>query len=174
MLELIVIVAVLIVDQLSKYLTEICIPLGTSIPLIDGVFQLSNVHNTGAAWGLLSGARWAFLIVTPLLCVGLVLLLIKKRSRIGVLGRVCISLLLAGAIGNLIDRAALGYVRDMLDFCLIQFPVFNVADSSITIGAVLLCVDTLFLKEGTIFGALERKRPAGENGAGQKEASGDE
>lgn len=175
MLELILIIAVLIVDQLSKYLTELFIPYGSSIPLIDGVFQLTNVHNTGAAWGILSGGRWLFLALTPLLCIALIFLLIKGRERIGVLGRICVSLLICGAFGNLIDRVVLSYVRDMFDFCLINFPVFNVADSAVTIGAVLLCVDTLFVKEGSIFGALEQMRkPKKKDTMKQHEAQGDE
>ncbi len=162
MLELLLIVSILIVDQVAKYLTELFIPFGTSVPLIDGVFQLSNVHNTGAAWGILAGKQWLFLALTPIFCVLLVLLLVKKRARIGTLGRICIALLIAGACGNLIDRAILSYVRDMFDFCLIRFPVFNVADCAITIGAALLLVDTLFVKEKSIFNALEpEKRQTG-------------
>ena len=68
-------VAVLICDQISKYLTELYIPYHTSIPLIEGVFQLSNVHNTGAAWGILAGWQWLFLIITPIVCAFLILLL---------------------------------------------------------------------------------------------------
>ncbi|MGN0784574.1 MAG: signal peptidase II [Candidatus Aphodomorpha sp.] len=162
MLELLLIVSVLIVDQVSKYLTELFIPFGTSVPLIEGVFQLSNVHNTGAAWGILAGKQWLFLVLTPVLCILLVLLLVKKRARIGTLGRICIALLIAGACGNLIDRAVLSYVRDMFDFCLIHFPVFNVADCAITVGAALLFLDTLFVKNGSIFSALEpEKRETG-------------
>ena len=162
MLELLLIVSVLIVDQVSKYLTELFIPFGTSVPLVEGVFQLSNVHNTGAAWGILAGKQWLFLVLTPVLCILLVLLLVKKRACIGKLGRICIALLIAGACGNLIDRAVLSYVRDMFDFCLIHFPVFNVADCAITVGAALLFLDTLFVKKGSIFSALEpEKRETG-------------
>ena len=121
MLELSVVVLVLIADQLSKYLVDLYLPLGTSVPFIDGVIHLTAVHTTGAAWGMLSGARVVFLIITPVLCAGLIVLLVKRRSRIGRLGRVCISLLLAGAIGNLIDRALLGYVRDMFEFGFFNF-----------------------------------------------------
>lgn len=158
MLEIILILAVLIADQVSKVLVENGIALGSSVPLWDGVFQLSNVHNTGAAWGMLSGARIAFLVVTPILCAALIWMLVRNRKSIGAWGRVCLSLLIAGALGNFIDRAILGYVRDMFDFCLIGFPVFNVADSAITIGAAMLCIDTLFRKNGSIFAALEQKK----------------
>ena len=86
----------------------------------------------------------------------------------------CISLLLAGAIGNLIDRALLGYVRDMFELAFSIFRFFNVADMSITFGCVLLCIDTLFLKRGTIFGALEREKPRqSDPGADGEEAQGD-
>jgi len=155
LLELIIAIAILVIDQVSKYLTEIYIPFGTSIPLFDGVFQLSNVHNTGAAWGILAGWQWLFLVITPIVCAFLIWILVARRGEIKLLGRICIVLLVSGAIGNLIDRVAFSYVRDMLDFCLINFPVFNVADSAITVGAILLCIDTLFVKKGSIFGVID-------------------
>lgn len=174
MLELILIIALLAADQLSKYLTDAHLALGSSAPLLEGVIQFTNVHNTGAAWGILPNARLVFLIVTPPLCILLALLLFRRRARIGLLGRICLSLLLAGAIGNYIDRALLGYVRDMFEFCFMSFPVFNVADTAITVGAVLLCVDTLFGREGTIFGALERIKPARTEPAADDAAGGEE
>ena len=155
MLEFILIFAVLAADQISKALVDANLALGESAPLVGGIVQLTSVHNTGAAWGILPNARWLFLIATPVLC-----LLIRRRRRIGPLGRVCLSLLLAGAVGNYIDRALLGYVRDMFELCFMRFPVFNVADSAITVGAALLCADTLFVKRGAVFSALEREAPA--------------
>ena len=160
MLEFILIFAVLAADQISKALVDANLALGESAPLVGGIVQLTSVHNTGAAWGILPNARWLFLIATPVLCLLIALLLIRRRRRIGPLGRVCLSLLLAGAVGNYIDRALLGYVRDMFELCFMRFPVFNVADSAITVGAALLCADTLFVKRGAVFSALEREAPA--------------
>ena len=149
MLEAIIIVVTLAIDQLSKYFTDIYLaPLGTSVPVWEGVFHFTSVHNTGAAFGMLSGAKWFFIIITVLTCCILLWLLIYKRSVFHRLARVCLALIVAGAIGNLIDRIWLGYVRDMLDFCLIDFAVFNVADSAVCVGAVIFLIDVLFFPKG--------------------------
>ena len=152
MLELIIIVFIMALDQVSKYLIQVYLsPVGTSLPLIDGVFHLTNVHNIGAAWGMMQGFRWVFIPVT-LIVGGLILyILFKNRKNLTIFSRITLSLLFAGAVGNLIDRAILGYVRDFFDFCLISFPVFNVADSALSIGCVLLIIDALFLKDRSLF-----------------------
>lgn len=148
MLELFLILGILALDQVSKYLTDLfLVPLGTSHPLIDGVFHLTSAHNTGAAWGVMAGGRWFFIVLTLIVTAVLVWFLLRYRKRMQIFSRVILAFLIAGAVGNLIDRALLGYVRDMFDFCLINFPVFNVADSALTVGSVLLVIDTLFSKE---------------------------
>ena len=163
LLEGILIVAIIALDQVSKALSEhFLTPLGTSFPLIPGVFHLTSVHNTGAAWGMLSGFRWMFLILTVVIVAVILTVLIRYHGKLSVLSRITLSLLLAGAVGNAIDRAALGYVRDMLDFCLIHFPVFNVADSSLTIGCVLLCIDALLVRKNSLFDVLSAKPASGE------------
>lgn len=168
MLEIILIVAILAIDQITKYLIQIYLsPVGTSLPLIDGVFHLTNAHNTGAAWGLLPGFRWMFIPLTILVCCAIAFVLIRFRKRICLFSRITLSLLFAGAVGNLIDRIALSYVRDFFDFCLINFPVFNIADSSLTIGCILLVIDALFLKDRSIFERVtfpkkENKKPLGD------------
>ena len=155
---------ILVLDQVSKAVSErVLTPLGTSRPLIPGVFQFTSVHNTGAAWGMLSGFRWAFLVLTAVIAVAIVYVLIRWHGKLSVLSRITLSLLLAGAVGNAIDRAALGYVRDMLDFCLIHFPVFNVADSSLTIGCILLCIDALLVKKNSLFDVISPKPESGES-----------
>lgn len=159
MLELIIIVFILALDQVSKYLIQVYLsPVGASLPLIDGVFHLTNAHNTGAAWGMMQGFRWVFIPVT-LIVGGLILyLLFKNRKNLTIFSRITLSLLFAGAVGNLIDRAILGYVRDFFDFCLINFPVFNVADSSLSVGCVLLVIDALFLKDRSLFERISFKK----------------
>lgn len=162
MLEIILIAAILGVDQLVKLWSEANLtPLGTSLPVIDGVFQLTSAHNTGAAWGMLPGKKWFFLVLTLLVCAALVWLLIRYRKRLTVLSRVTLSLLLAGALGNAIDRMVLSYVRDMFDFCLIHFPIFNVADSALTIGCCLMIVDVLFMKEHSLFEVFGKPKTNG-------------
>ena len=157
LLEISIISIVLILDQVTKYLSERYLALGASSPVIQGVFQFTNVHNTGAAWGMLAGGRWLFIVIT-LVTVGLLCwLLLRRRKTLGLLARLCVALLIAGATGNLIDRVLIGYVRDMFDFCLINFPVFNVADCAVSVGAALLVIDTLFTKHGSLLSMLEQK-----------------
>jgi signal peptidase II len=159
MLELVLVALVIGADQLTKYVTDIyLVPLGTSVPLWKGVFQFTSAHNTGAAFGILEGGRWAFLIIGAVAIIAILVFLIKYRSRMHRLLRVCLTLILAGAIGNMIDRVALGYVRDMLDFTLINFAVFNVADSAVTIGAMMLIIDLFAGKSKQFFEEWDKRK----------------
>lgn len=147
MLELIVVLLVIGLDQLAKYLTQVnLMPLGTSYPLWEGVFHITSAHNTGAAFSMLAGGRWFFVAIAAIAGIGIILLLVKYRSRMHLFMRICLALILAGAWGNMIDRILLGYVRDMLDFRLVNFAIFNVADSAVSVGAALLALDILFGK----------------------------
>ena len=170
MLELIVIVALLVIDQLSKYLIQLYLsPVGTSLPVVQGLFQLTNVHNTGAAWGMLEGFRWLFIPLTILVAIILLFVLIRFRKSLTVFSRITLALLFTGAVGNLIDRIVLTYVRDFFDITpLFSFPVFNVADSCLSIGCVFLIIDVLFLKEKSMFERVSfqkspKKAPAGDD-----------
>ncbi len=166
MLEIILIAAILVADQITKYLIQLYLsPVGTSLPLIQGVFHLTNVHNSGAAWGMMQGFRWLFIPMTLIVCGIIVFILVKYHKRVTVFSRITLSLLFVGAIGNLIDRALLGYVRDFFDFCLINFPVFNVADSAMTIGCALLIIDALFLKERSIFERVSLQKESAKKAA---------
>ncbi len=165
MLELILIVTILALDQITKHIAELRLsPVGTTVPLIPGVFHFTSTHNTGAAWGMLPGFRWLFLPMTLIVCALLVYIMIRHRKRLSVFSRVILALLFAGAVGNAIDRAALSYVRDFLDFRLINFPIFNVADSSLSIGCVLLIFDALFCKRRSLFETvLAEKKPGSDS-----------
>ncbi|MFA4889529.1 MAG: signal peptidase II [Candidatus Omnitrophota bacterium] len=129
-----VVLVILALDQLSKILIVKNLFLGQSLPVINGVFHLSLVHNRGAAFGILNNLTPLF-ILTSLAAVILIFASLKKNRSIS-LENFALSLILAGALGNLIDRIFLGYVIDFLDFRV--WPVFNVADSAITVGAILL------------------------------------
>lgn len=141
-------ILVLVIDQVSKILCASLLPAlpGASLSLWDGVFNLTYLENKGAAFGMLSGAPWLLHIITGVLSLALIFILVKRYRAMPKLMRYALCLILAGALGNIIDRVFLGYVRDMLDFCLINFYVFNVADAAITIGAILLALDILFFK----------------------------
>lgn len=169
MLELILILALLAIDQISKYLIQLYLsPMGTTLPVIPGLFQLTNVHNSGAAWGIMAGFRWLFIPLTFLVAFVLIFILIRFRKKITAFSRITLVLLFSGAIGNLIDRILLSYVRDFLDFTpLIDFPVFNVADSCLTIGCIFLIIDALFLKEKSLFERVSFSKKAQEAPSGE-------
>ncbi len=154
-MEFVLAIVILLLDQGTKIWAErvlSCQPL----VLIPGALELTYLENRGAVWGLMQGWRIVFLVATFVFLCILVWFYAKKRKDMTVLTRVILSLLFAGAIGNLIDRVFLGYVRDMIYFSLINFPVFNVADSAITIAAALLVIETFFVKgKTTTFDLME-------------------
>ena len=158
MLETIIILLAIGLDQLVKYLTDVYLmPLGTTVPLWEGVFHLVSTHNTGAAFGMLSNGTWLLIIVSSVAALAIIWLLVKYKKHMHVLMRVSLSLILAGALGNLIDRVVLGYVRDMLEFAFVNFAIFNVADTAVSIGAALLAIDVLFGKGRQVLDKLEEK-----------------
>ena len=124
-------------DQALKYWTVTHLALGESTELLPGVLQLTRLHNYGAAWSSLSGKTVVLLIVTAALLIAVAWLLVKKivRHRLGVAAGLFI---LGGGLGNMIDRVWHGYVVDMLDISpLFEYPVFNLADCFVVVGAVL-------------------------------------
>ncbi|MEE0682724.1 MAG: signal peptidase II [Candidatus Gastranaerophilaceae bacterium] len=154
MLEILLTLLIVAFDQLSKAAAAHWLPMleNSSLPIIEGIFHFTYVENRGAAFGIFQNARWVFIVVTVLACVGIILMLVfsrkKKAYPMPMLLRIALVLILAGAIGNFIDRVFLGYVRDMLDFALIRFAVFNVADSAICVGAVLAVISLFITKAG--------------------------
>lgn len=159
MLTAIIVALVLLLDQISKILTDLYLmPLGTTLPLWDGVFHLTSAHNTGAAFGMLPGAKWFFIIITLAACGMILYLIYKDRKRMSLLMRIAFALLLGGALGNLIDRVLLGYVRDMFDFRLINFAIFNVADAAVCVGVGMLLIDILFLNGKVILEPASKQK----------------
>ncbi len=144
MLYAIVAVLALILDQAVKYWTTVNIVVDTGeAKLIPGFIHLANVHNTGAAFSFLEGARWFFVILCILFCLLVVYVLVKNIIT-HPLARWMAIIVMAGAIGNCIDRIVCGFVVDMFEFDFLifgkQFPVFNVADIYITLGAIIFCI----------------------------------
>lgn len=133
------------IDQLTKHIVRSSFALYESKPLIKGVFHLSYIQNTGAAWGLLKGRLVLFVVLTLafLIVCGCLYARIKDDKRFTAL-RVCLVFLVSGAIGNMIDRIKLHYVVDFFDFRLINFPVFNVADIYVTVSMLVLIILCLF------------------------------
>ncbi len=129
----------LVVDILTKILAKIKLEPRHTIPLWDDVFHLTYVENRGIAFGMFGGGRIVFIILTILVLGGLLWFFRKSEVKTFWL-RFGTGLVVSGAIGNLIDRIFRGYVVDFLDFRLIDFPVFNVADIAVCVGAVMLVI----------------------------------
>lgn len=136
-----IIIVVLSVDRLTKFLAIQNLKPLHSIPVIKGIFHFTLVQNTGAAFGILKGAGIFFVVISiaAIILIGLNLRNAKEKRYI-----IPLTLILSGATGNLIDRITLGYVVDFLDLRI--WPVFNAADSAITIGAIILGWNILFRK----------------------------
>ena len=136
--------AIVAADQFTKYLTVANIPLYGHVDLLPGVVGLTYVQNTGAAFSALQGMQWLFLVVFIVFTVGVVWEFIKKKMPFTTFERWCIAAIYAGGLGNMIDRLRFGYVVDMIKTEFMNFPVFNVADSFITCGCILLLVHLFF------------------------------
>ncbi|NLP46160.1 MAG: signal peptidase II [Epulopiscium sp.] len=144
----IIIVFLVAIDQITKYLARIYLkPLGT-IPCIPDIFHLTFVENRGAAFGILQNKTWFFIIITIFILMGMIYYynMLPSTPKYKWI-RISFILIIAGAIGNLIDRIKQGYVIDFFDFRLIQFPVFNVADCYVVVGTFLLAYLLLFVIE---------------------------
>lgn len=138
-------------DQWSKYLTVQNISLGETKEFIPGFLSLTHLRNTGVAWSLLEGKMIFFYVITVIVSVVIIYLLIKNYKK-SIWYSVGLSFVLAGAIGNFIDRVRLGYVVDMLQTDFMNFPIFNVADSTLVVGVICifiyLILDEKAAKEG--------------------------
>ena len=136
-------VLIIVLDRITKYLVVSNIALGESITVIPKLFDFTYVKNTGAAFSVLSNATWLLSIISVVFSILILVYFIVKKPKYKLL-RVSLLLIFAGAVGNAIDRIALGYVIDFIQTTFMEFPVFNVADIAITCGAVLLIVYELF------------------------------
>lgn len=144
MLFYIVTVLLILADQLSKFLTVRYLKPVSTVAVIDGIFSLTYVENKGAAFGILQNARWVFIVATIAAIIAMVWYKRKFKPQ-GKVINTSLCLLLSGALGNMIDRIFLGYVVDMLEVTFIDYPVFNVADCFVVVGAILLCIYILFI-----------------------------
>ncbi|MDD2751681.1 MAG: signal peptidase II [Candidatus Omnitrophica bacterium] len=131
-----IVIAILFLDQTSKFLLSKFLNLNQPVPVIKGFFYLTLVHNRGAAFGILKGQVFLFILAALIAVVLIYLNLKNKKQENSFLFNFALGLILAGGLGNLIDRIFFGYVIDFLDFRI--WPVFNLADSAITVGAILL------------------------------------
>ncbi len=136
-----------VADQVTKLLVLKNIPLHGNVPAIKGLFHLTYVQNTGAAFSSFQGMRWLFVAIFLVLTVAVIWEYFKKPLPFSVPERWCIAAVYGGALGNIIDRVRLGYVVDMICVDFINFPVFNVADCFITCGCFALILHVIFLNK---------------------------
>lgn len=141
LLSLLTVFAVVLLDRVTKVFFSNLLSLGESLPVVRDVLHMTLVHNTGIAFGLFKNQGAVFIII-PIIAVILLVFNIYYYRRSGEelshLYILAFSLILGGAIGNLADRIIYGYVIDFIDFRI--WPVFNIADSAITIGAVIIAI----------------------------------
>lgn len=137
MLYAILAAALVVLDQIVKYLVRANIDLGGSVPFIPHIMELTYVQNTGAAFSILRQHTWLLTLTSAAVVLVMCYLIVKGFFK-NALGRWSAMLVLAGGMGNLIDRAVFGFVTDMFKTIFIDFAVFNVADCCITIGVPLL------------------------------------
>lgn len=133
-------------DQLVKWLVRTGIPLYGSVPFLPYIMDLTYVQNTGAAFSIFSRHTWALALLSAAVSAGL-LVLLARSGKAPFLWKFALSLVIAGAIGNLIDRALFRFVTDMFRTLFIDFAVFNVADICITVGGVLCAVYVVFFTD---------------------------
>ncbi len=131
-------VVLVTLDQVSKYLARICLK-GKNIVFIKSFLSLTFVRNEGAVFGLFQGTRFALILLSIIALA--VILLIYKKVKLSLTLVFALSLIFAGVLGNLIDRVFLGYVTDFISIN--KWPVFNIADTSIDFGIVLLIISIL-------------------------------
>ena len=153
MLYAVLVVALVVLDQVVKFLVGANIPLGGDVPFLPHILHLTYVQNTGAAFSLFSQHTWLLTLLSGVVSVVLVICL-GKRVLPHWSGMLALALLLGGAVGNFIDRLLFGFVTDMFATTFVNFAVFNVADVGVVLGGVLLCLHLI-----VFFGREGKKEP---------------
>ena len=138
---------IVVADQWVKYLVVEGIALYGHVDAIPGLFHLTYVQNTGAAFSSFEGMRWMFVAIFVLLTAALIFEYFKTPMPFTKLDRWCLAAIYGGGLGNVIDRIRLGYVVDMIDVDFMNFAVFNVADCFIVCGSILLMISLVFFNK---------------------------
>ncbi len=137
--------AVVGIDQLTKWLAIARLQNADPVTVIDGIISFAYTQNEGAAWSMFSGQRWILVGVTSVMLIGLLAVLLSGRFRKHQMANIGGVLVVAGGLGNLIDRIARGYVVDFIRTDFMDFPIFNVADCFVVIGAISLFIYFVFI-----------------------------
>lgn len=147
----VMIILIVAFDQVTKLLAQKYLSDGTAVTFIKGIVQFNYAENTGMAFSLFTGARWIFIIVTVIACGGALWYMFSDRCK-SLWLYWSIGVIIAGGVGNLIDRVLYGFVIDFIEPTFMNFAIFNIADCAVTLGAVSLIaylVLDLFKKEKT-------------------------
>ncbi len=131
-------------DQLTKWLAVTQLYGEDPVSFIPGILSFSYTENTGAAWSMFAGQRWLLIGITSLMVIAILAVILSGRFRTHIMALVGGTLVVAGGVGNLIDRVSRGYVVDFIKTDFMNFPIFNVADCFVVIGAVLLFIYFVF------------------------------
>lgn len=145
-MDVVLVILLVWFDQFTKKLAVTKLMGKPAFPLIKGVLEFDYLENRGVAFGMFQGQRVLILLVGVILIVGLLFLMLKMpEGRKFTIFNVILTFIIAGGIGNIIDRVSLEYVIDFISFVLINFPIFNVADCYVTCGVIAMCVMILFV-----------------------------
>ncbi len=146
MFAIITIVILVAIDQLAKFCAlQWLKPVG-SVAVIDGILNFTFVENDGAAFGIMEGMRWLFVLGTiPVIIIIIMYYRSLPNYKPHTYMKIALIIVLSGAVGNFIDRLLRGYVVDFIQFKFFEFPVFNLADCYVTIGASIICFLMLFV-----------------------------
>ena len=147
MIYIVLILILVGADQLSKYLIDSYMLEGETLPIINDFFHLTYVKNRGIAFGMFQGKLDIISIATVIAIVAIAYYLYKEKNKLSLVEKMGFIYILAGAIGNMIDRAFRGFVVDMVDFRGIWSYVFNLADVWINIGVIFVLLDQLILRK---------------------------
>lgn len=133
------IILIVAFDQITKYFAEKNLADGKIVSFLPDFVQFRYAQNTGMAFSMLSGARWIFVVITIIVCGGVMWFLFSNRAK-SLWVYWSLGVVLAGGVGNLIDRARFGYVVDFIEPTFVNFAVFNIADCAVTCGVAVLVV----------------------------------
>lgn len=141
----VIIFASVVFDQLTKYIALTKLKPIFDHKFIPGIIEFRFHTNDGIAWGMLGGMRWIFIPISIISILVVMFLLFRYRKKFSLLLGISLSMIVGGGIGNQIDRIVYGEVVDFLNFQFIDFPIFNIADCFVTVGAALAVISILFI-----------------------------
>ena len=160
LIDAVIVAVLLVLDQFTKHLAVVHLKEQSAIPLIKGVLELDYLENRGVAFGMFQNQRFMILVtgVIFMACILFVMYKMPVNKKFTVL-HIVFACIMAGGIGNMIDRATLGYVVDFISFVLIHFPIFNVADCYVVCATIVLFIMFLFVLKEEDLDFLSFRKP---------------